>query len=659
MRSAVHPALFSLAYRAADALVALLNVDCAQRAEVLLAAPKFLQACFAAAGDFYTWKLARYVYGRRSTYALTALVLTVISPWQWFTSTRTFANSLETTLTVIALYNWPWHWPSEVVPEDPRAGKQTDGVRVRDDGLSPQETAGEVTRLRRALLCAALATVLRPTNILIWASLTYFAFVRRLVRVSLTWLELATFVRETALCGAIVLLGSTIVDRIFYGAWVFPPYNFLLVNVVQSLATFYGNNDWHYYLSQGYPLLLTTALPFTLIGFYRSFVTSAGSLQHLRPVARDTLYLLSIICLLVPAAFSNIAHKEVRFIYPLLPALHVISAEPMASFFEPLLLAHNPQSSSSSHSRRSPSSNLPKRLLFFVLLTINVAIAYYTTQIHSSGVIGLTSYLRSEFSSSTSFPTSTSHQQQQQQQPRNMSVGMLMPCHSTPWRSHMQHPPTEATPGILAWALTCEPPLQLNASEKASYLDEADVFYADPSAWLKRHMSRDAPLVTRRDGSKGTAASFSPGVFPDDPRRADRMVRIPASSNDEAQSSWWTTQHGRRPWPDYLLFFAQLEPALQSALRGSGYMECRRIFNSHWHDDWRRVGDVVVWCLDERRIASTSASRSESASASASAGVQHRAEKETEVNVERNPQSAALLERVVEKPFWKARDPAL
>ncbi len=36
---------------------------------------------------------------------------------------------------------------------------------------------------------------------------------------------------------------------------------------------------------------------------------------------------------------------------------------------------------------------------------------------------------------------------------------------------------------------------------------------------------------------------------------------------------------------------------MDTALQGSGYSECWRGFNSHWHDDRRRHGDVVVWCL--------------------------------------------------------------
>lgn len=34
--------------------------------------------------------------------------MTVLNPWQWYCSTRTFSNSLETTLTIAALYYWPW-----------------------------------------------------------------------------------------------------------------------------------------------------------------------------------------------------------------------------------------------------------------------------------------------------------------------------------------------------------------------------------------------------------------------------------------------------------------------------------------------------------------------------------------------------------------------
>jgi len=41
--------------------------------------------------------------------------MTMFSPWQWFCSTRTFSNSLEVTLTIMALYYWPWKITSETI----------------------------------------------------------------------------------------------------------------------------------------------------------------------------------------------------------------------------------------------------------------------------------------------------------------------------------------------------------------------------------------------------------------------------------------------------------------------------------------------------------------------------------------------------------------
>lgn len=66
MRSSIHPLLFAAVYSAADVVAQLLRLSLASRADLLVAAPKTAQAVIAGLGDFYTWKLARYVYGARS-----------------------------------------------------------------------------------------------------------------------------------------------------------------------------------------------------------------------------------------------------------------------------------------------------------------------------------------------------------------------------------------------------------------------------------------------------------------------------------------------------------------------------------------------------------------------------------------------------------------
>lgn len=67
------------------------------------------------------------------------LALTVVSPWQWFCSTRTFSNCVETTLTVVALYLWPWQWQWSVAVSagaGAGAGHQSKGNHeVTDHGI--------------------------------------------------------------------------------------------------------------------------------------------------------------------------------------------------------------------------------------------------------------------------------------------------------------------------------------------------------------------------------------------------------------------------------------------------------------------------------------------------------------------------------------------
>ncbi|KAJ8104615.1 hypothetical protein OPT61_g10662 [Boeremia exigua] len=116
LRSSLHPELFAAAYRVAARLADIGGLSPPVKAELLLSTPKVVQAVSAALLDCYTWKFAEKVYGRGSRTALATLALSVCSPWQWFCSTRTLSNCLETTLTSIAVCYWPWHWTASSKP---------------------------------------------------------------------------------------------------------------------------------------------------------------------------------------------------------------------------------------------------------------------------------------------------------------------------------------------------------------------------------------------------------------------------------------------------------------------------------------------------------------------------------------------------------------
>jgi len=264
---------------------------------------------------------------------------------------------------------------------------------------------------------------------------------------------------------------------------------------MQSLSVFYGRMPWHYYLSQGLPLLTTSFLPLTLYALYYTLRI---------PSFLNPKFQLAATVVAVISVYSLIPHKEVRFIYPLLPILHALCAT--------TLKAH-----------------LQRRNIILVMVLLNIPIAWYGGRVHQRGVIDVIDHLR-------------------QTQTAWDSVGFLMPCHSTPWL----HPMKNGT-GKDVWALTCEPPIAMDKEERASYVDEADAFYNDPVAFMVENLGADQ------------------------------------------------TNLGQRRWPSRLVFFEQLEDTMKNHVRAMdiNYRECWRGFNSHFHDDWRRQGDVVIWCLDE------------------------------------------------------------
>ena len=67
---------------------------------------------------------------------------------------------------------------------------------------------------------------------------------------------------------------ANLLDRIFYGEWVSSTANFIKFNFSQDIAVFYGRNRPDYYLTEGLPLLLTTALPFAIAGIVAAFLQS-------------------------------------------------------------------------------------------------------------------------------------------------------------------------------------------------------------------------------------------------------------------------------------------------------------------------------------------------------------------------------------------------
>ncbi|KAM0236363.1 hypothetical protein ACHAPO_004995 [Fusarium lateritium] len=525
LRTSLHPALFAGVYLVADFISSHILPIGILRASILVAAPQALQAVIAGLGDWYTWQLAVSIYGANSNVSFFALFLQLFNPWQWYCSTRTFSNSLEMTLTVMAMYYWPWELlgVAETTKENPKSAP----------------ILKNLWSLRASLCLAALAVVLRPTNALIWTTIVLFTITQISFQgpSPLSLSIVFTLIREAILCGSLILAISVTSDRHYFGFWTFPAYNFLHFNLSKALAVFYGRSPWHYYFLQGLPLICTTSLPFAVAALYKpsAHATSAQQSNVLKTLAYTVFTTIG--------ALSLITHKEVRFIYPLLPALSILAAPYAASFFtsQPSPTTNNPR----------PRPQIRNKPYLFIALGVNVFLAGYLSFFHQPAPLDVLTYLRHEYE--RIHPDSvalaqTSHFSATPEHEDELFALFLMPCHSTPWRSHLVYP------GLRAYALTCEPPLHTepNTPERENYRDEADRFYDSPIPFL-------------------TSELFNPA----------KALAVPR----------------------HIIGFEGIEPWLQEFIQtpeaqSLGLSQVRSVwkgFNGLFNEDWRRSGRIIVW----------------------------------------------------------------
>ncbi|KAG5440764.1 hypothetical protein PCK2_000200, partial [Pneumocystis canis] len=183
-----------------------------------------------------------------------ALFVVITSPFNIFFGCRTFSNTLESVFTICALYYWPL-----------------------DDAKFQKK------RLRFSLVLASIACVLRSTNIIIWVFLLGHLFLK------------GNFdaIFDAFIIGSFSFLLILLFDFYYYGKWTIPLIKFIKFNLVDGLSDYYGSSPWHYYFSQGLPILLFLYLPF---GFH-------GAYLH-----KNTIYFRLVIVILF--CYSVVRHKE-------------------------------------------------------------------------------------------------------------------------------------------------------------------------------------------------------------------------------------------------------------------------------------------------------------------------------------------------------------
>ena len=245
---------------------------------------------------------------------------------------RTYSNTLETLLTIIALAYWPW-------PGLPPVSFPSSSL------LSPGTLS---------LLLAAVAVVVRPTALILWLVLGGHALLS-----SETTPSRMRFVAEAAVIGGAVLLCSAGLDRWMYGEWTLAPYNFLVLNTVHGIAALYGTHPWHWYVTEALPVLLSFSLPLFLHALW----------SHRRhPVTRCVVPALVV----TVAVYSSNPHKEYRFLLPLLPLCMLYAGLSLSSM-------------ASTWTRR--------KLMTSVVVAGNAALFLYFALVHQAGPISAAEFL--------------------------------------------------------------------------------------------------------------------------------------------------------------------------------------------------------------------------------------------------------------------------
>ncbi|KAM0750250.1 hypothetical protein T439DRAFT_302200 [Meredithblackwellia eburnea MCA 4105] len=521
IRSPVYPALFVPVY----SLLKLTGLD--TQGPWLVLAPKLVQAFIAASCDVSTVMLSAALFGPIFNNA--TFFCTLASFFNAYVSTRTFSNSAETALTTAALARWPWYG-------------------IKDEGMESSKNEKDALRpkpsLTTSLALAALATILRPSNAIIWITAGGALL--------FSTKSNGSRMRILATSGGLVLAAITLcffIDTAFYGVPSLTPHAFLTQNVLNSISLFYGANPLHFYFSQGLPFTMMSQLPFFVHGFSVTFVgprtlTNGPGLAGF--IVGATL-----------AAYSLLGHKEFRFIYPILPIFHCFAGVSLTTLAQRQFpLTRGPASIRTE--RRHRWINPTHALVVLLSLLPAIYLNYY----HCVGQIEIMDILRRVDDSELK------------------SVGFLVPCHSTPWQSHLHRRNLEewsgegwvSGEGGKVWFLTCEPPV-LGQNPK-TYKDQSDFFYDSPSQYLNTRFPSSVDLS-----------------FPASP--LNRNLRL-QSSNDLG----WT-----HSWPSHIVLYSTLlrvekeEEGLkvEEILRSQGYGLWRKVWNSHWHEDGRRRGDLLIW----------------------------------------------------------------
>lgn len=137
-----------------------------------------------------------------------------------------------------------------------------------------------------------------------------------------------SIVLRVGLLAAAWLLIIAFADYSFYGQWLCTPLKFAQFNVVEGLSALFGVHSQHWYVTQALPAMLGPQLLLLVVGFSSAWtkVPSGPTAVVGMKKAKRTFRLFCLVVVFTVVPYSFLAHKEFRFVYPVLPLLLILTA---------------------------------------------------------------------------------------------------------------------------------------------------------------------------------------------------------------------------------------------------------------------------------------------------------------------------------------------
>ncbi|KAG9441821.1 hypothetical protein H6P81_017675 [Aristolochia fimbriata] len=388
IRSYLHPLIFAALYK----IIAFFQLDTPW---FMMKAPRLLQSIFSSVGDLYLYKLSCLIFNEHT--AKWVLFCQLTNWFMFFCSPRTLSNVLETVLTVISLYYWP----------------------TFRDSSNKVPTASR----KLALALAGLACAIRPTSAITWLYVGGLELFEAYDKMVFLFFEVVPV-------GATVIILAGLVDWIMYGSLVLVPLNFLKFNFLSAGGDYYGTHKWHWYFTEGFPVMIFSFLPFFAFG-----------------VQKSKQWKLFGLIIWVLGLYSVLGHKEFRFVLPVLPIALMFAGHTLAEMH----LSYNRKRSV----KFKVGCPTKMQLAVVFLLVTNFPMALYMSLVHQRGSEDVMKFLADEAVGG-----------------KVRSVIFLTPCHATPYYSSLHS-------NVPMHFLDCSP------RDGKGAPDESDQFMMDPVGFMQ------------------------------------------------------------------------------------------------------------------------------------------------------------------------------